>query len=72
MRVSIPKGFHPSVQKLMAQLQTDDPALAVNHIIGSWIASNGSLGVSTPSEHNQEPQKATENDFDEYANILEF
>jgi len=39
MRVSIEKGYHPSIQKLMEQLQTDDPKLAVHHIIGCWIAA---------------------------------
>jgi len=39
MRVSIEKGYHPSIQKLMEQLQTDDPKLAVHHIIGCWIAT---------------------------------
>jgi len=39
MRVSIEKGYHPPIQKLMKQLQTDDPKLAVHHIIGCWIAT---------------------------------
>lgn len=39
MRVSIEKGYHLPIQKLMEQLQTDDPRLAVHHIIGCWIAA---------------------------------
>ena len=40
MRVSIEKGYHSPIQELMERLQTDDPKLAVHHIIGCWIAAN--------------------------------
>ena len=69
MRVSIPKGFHPPVQKLMQQLQTDDPTLAVNHIIGCWLASNGCPGRAIDST----PQAvAVPPSADEFADIIEF
>jgi hypothetical protein len=72
MRVSIPKGFHQPIQKLMQQLQTDDPALAVNHVIGCWLASNGcpghAIATSTSSVHQPSVSPAA----DEFADIIEF
>jgi len=59
MRVSIEKGYHSPIQELMEKLQTDDPKLAVHHIIGCWIAANGyalpaiAPAVETPSEQDQ-------------------
>ena len=72
MRISIPKGFHAPVQKLMQQLQTDDPALAVNHIIGCWLAANScpsrAIAASTSTTHPPSLSPAA----DEFADIIEF
>lgn len=46
MRVSIERGFQPLVKQVMSQIQTDDPKLAINHIIGSWAAGQQGPGVS--------------------------
>lgn len=67
MRVSIPKGFHSPIQRLMQQLQTDDPALAVTHIVGCWLASNGCPGSSI----TQQPA-AVPLDADEFSDVIEF
>jgi len=40
MRVSISKGYQDYIKALMEKLQTDDPKLAIEHIIGSWIEVN--------------------------------
>jgi len=39
MRVSISKGYQSYIEELMGRLKTDDPKLAVEHIIGCWIAA---------------------------------
>jgi len=69
MRISVPKGYRPAIEKLMSQLQTDDPALAVNHVIGCWLASNGcpgqAIAASTSPEHHHSSS-------DEFADIIEF
>ena len=39
MRVSIDKGFDPLIKKVMAKIQTTEPRLAVQHIIGLWAES---------------------------------
>lgn len=65
MRVSIPKGFHAPVQKLMQQLQTNDPALAVNHIIGCWLAAGGCPGTTSPTASSSgQSSIALGDDFD--------
>jgi hypothetical protein len=46
MRITIEKGYQPRIKELMATLQTDDPKLAVHHIIGCWLAANGCSGHS--------------------------
>jgi hypothetical protein len=70
MRISIQKGYHAPVQRLMRQLQTDDPALAVHHIIGCWLAA-GSCPVSpTAAPASATPQQAITLD-DDFANVLE-
>ncbi len=66
MRVSIEKGYHSPIQKLMGQLQTDDPKLAVHHIIGCWIAANGCPGHAialTPNITVQQPAPSTDSEF---------
>ena len=72
MRISIPKGFHAPVQKLMQQLQTDDPALAVNHIIGCWLAANScpsrAIAAATSAAHPPSLSATA----DEFADIIEF
>lgn len=55
MRVSIPKGYHAPIERLMAQLQTDDPALAVIHIVGCWLASGGCPGQAIGSTSEVSP-----------------
>ena len=66
MRVSIEKGYHSPIQKLMEQLQTDDHKLAVHHIIGCWIAASGCSGhaiSSGPSITVQQPVPSTDSEF---------
>lgn len=41
MHISIDQGFHAPIERLMQQLQTDDPKLAVQHIIGCWLIAQG-------------------------------
>ncbi|MFG6105379.1 hypothetical protein U2F10_24205 [Leptothoe sp. EHU-05/26/07-4] len=43
MRVSIDKGFDPLIKKVMANIQTTEPRLAVQHIIGLWAESQQQL-----------------------------
>lgn len=43
MRVSIDKGFDPLIKKVMAKIQTTEPRLAVQHIIGLWAESQKQL-----------------------------
>lgn len=69
MRVSIPKGYRAPIEKLMQQLQTDDPALAVNHIVGCWLASNGCPGAAISSNSSSSQPIAP---ADEYADITEW
>ncbi|NET36884.1 MAG: hypothetical protein F6K19_33465 [Cyanothece sp. SIO1E1] len=45
MRVTIEKGFQPLIREVMAIIRTDDPKLAVNHIIGSWAAGQTCPGL---------------------------
>jgi hypothetical protein len=63
MRVSIEKGYHAPIQKLMGQLQTDDPKLAVHHIIGCWLAANGCSGHSVAASIAT-VQPASDDEFD--------
>lgn len=64
MRVSIPKGYRAPIEKLMSQLQTDDPALAVTHVIGCWLASNGCPGAAIPSNSSSShPAIVLDDDF---------
>ena len=68
MRVTIPAGYRAAVHKLMQQLQTDDPALAVNHILGCWFAANGCSGqaIEQPA-----PIEQLDSD-DDFAQITEW
>lgn len=68
MRVSIPKGYRVPIEKLMSQLQTDDPALAVNHIVGCWIAAGGCPGHGVAAA----PNVANQSTADEFADIIEY
>lgn len=43
MRVSIDKGFDPLIKKVMVNIQTTEPRLAVQHIIGLWAESQKQL-----------------------------
>jgi hypothetical protein len=49
MRVTIDKGYRRAVEQLMSELQTEDPKLAIQHIIGCWL-SGGCSGQSTPKD----------------------
>jgi hypothetical protein len=54
----------------MQQLQTDDPALAVNHVIGCWLASNGCPGHAIALYRQASPSVSPA--ADEFADIIEF
>ena len=43
MRVSIDKGFDPLITEVMEQIKTNEPRLAVQHIIGLWASSQETL-----------------------------
>jgi hypothetical protein len=72
MRVSIERGFHAPIQQLMGQLQTDDPKLAIHHIIGCWLASNGCPGHAVASVPSSSAMLPTSTADDEFADIIEF
>ncbi|NEQ33188.1 MAG: hypothetical protein F6K04_19685 [Leptolyngbya sp. SIO4C5] len=61
MRVSIEKGFQPLVREVMEQIRTEDPKLAVHHIIGCWSANQGCPGLhnaAAPAAATQPPPPA--------------
>lgn len=66
MRVSIERGYHHHVKAVMDQLKTDDPKLAIHHIIGCWVASQGCSGIGTQSRTAAptSPKVIDETDFD--------
>lgn len=68
MRVSIERGYHAPIEKLMSQLQTDDPKLAVHHIIGCWIAAGGCPGHAVAAV----PSVVAQPNSDEFADIIEY
>lgn len=39
MRVTIDKGFRPLIKEVMADIGVTDPRLALNHILGTYAAS---------------------------------
>ncbi|HEY9879614.1 MAG TPA: hypothetical protein V6D29_14245 [Leptolyngbyaceae cyanobacterium] len=47
MRVSIERGYQHHVQAVMEKLKTDDPKLAIHHIIGCWVTNQGCGGLHT-------------------------
>ena len=58
MRITIDKGFQPLIREVMAQIHTDDPRLALNHIISTWAASqhaNHQPALSLPQTQAAEP-----------------
>ena len=63
MRVSIERGYQPAIEKLMSQLETDDPKLAVHHIIGCWISSRGDT-VQPSNAPEQSPSSVSVDDFE--------
>lgn len=65
MRVSIEKGFQPLIKQVMQQIQTTDPKLAINHIIGSWAAGQQRLPLMGSAPAAVTPQQ--EDDFAEIA-----
>lgn len=73
MRVSIERGYHTPIKQLMGQLKTDDPKLAVHHIIGCWLASGGCPGaVLSPSASQPVANQQQLSADDEFAQIMEF
>lgn len=49
MRITIDKGYRPLIQKTMQDLGVDDPRLALNHILGTYAASqNGGHPMALP------------------------
>ncbi|NET40084.1 MAG: hypothetical protein F6K19_50460 [Cyanothece sp. SIO1E1] len=67
MRVTIEKGFQPLIREVMGLLRTDDPKLAVNHIIGSWAA-----GQTCPALHKPELGLIQTQSEDEFAAIADW
>lgn len=66
MRITIEKGYQPLVQEVMARIRTEDPKIAVYHIIGCWAAS-GCQGI-TPSQQTAQTVAGTDSqDFDSIA-----
>jgi len=65
MRVSIERGYHAPIQELMGRLQTSDPKLAVHHIIGCWLASNGCSGhaIAPSTLPNQQSLQISDDEF---------
>lgn len=72
MRVSIERGYHTAIQQLMGQLQTDDPKLAVHHIIGCWLTSHGCSGHAVAAVPSSPAPTSTNTPDDEFADIIEF
>jgi hypothetical protein len=63
MRVTIERGYQPTVKALMKKLQVSDPKLAVQHIIGCWLA-----GGCTGSASHKEDAVST----DEFSDAIEW
>ena len=72
MRVTIERGYHAPIQQLMEQLQTDDPKLAVHHIIGCWLSSRGCPGHSVASVPSSPAPVPTIPPDDEFSAVIEF
>ncbi|MFE4108556.1 hypothetical protein [Almyronema epifaneia] len=66
MRVNIEKGYHSLIYELMEKLKTDDPKLAVHHIIGCWAMNQGCPGTQTASK--VEPPESA----DEFSNLVDW
>ena len=68
MRITIEKGYQPLVQEVMARIRTEDPKIAVYHIIGCWAAS-GCQGITAA-----EPTASTvtESALDEFDSIADW
>ncbi len=54
MRVTIDKGYRRAVEQVMSDLQTEDPKLAIQHIIGCWLAG-GCAGKEQPRKDARLP-----------------
>lgn len=69
MRVSIEKHHRDRIHRLMQQLGTDNPSVAVNYILGLWASGQ----LSSPPPPNSVPltSPATQTD-DEFAGLLDW
>lgn len=72
MRVSIERGYQPAIKELMRQLRTDDPKLAVHHVIGCWFASNGCPGHAVASIPTATEPLPSQLPTDEFSDITEW
>ena len=68
MRITIEKGYQPLVQEVMARIRTEDPKIAVYHIIGCWAAS-GCQGMTTDQPTSS---TVTESGLDEFDSIADW
>ena len=69
MRITIEKGYQPLVQEVMARIRTEDPKIAVYHIIGCWAAS-GCQGMT--AEQATSSSTVTESGLDEFDSIADW
>ncbi|EKV02355.1 hypothetical protein Lepto7375DRAFT_4582 [Leptolyngbya sp. PCC 7375] len=60
MRITIDKGFQPLIREVMAKIHTDDPRLALNHIISTWA-----MGQQTNPTLPSPPQQAQVTELDD-------
>ena len=60
MRIQIDKGFQPLIREVMELIHTEDPRLALNHIISTWAASQYSNSSSPPAS---QPVPAPDDEF---------
>lgn len=63
MRINIERGYQPAIERLMDQLQTDDPKMAVHHIIGCWLIS-GCHRFPTPQTGPNQLSISNDAEFD--------
>ncbi|ESA37851.1 hypothetical protein N836_35110 [Leptolyngbya sp. Heron Island J] len=69
MRITIEKGFQPLIRQVMEQIGVDDHRLALNHILGTYAASQNQHQpiVAIPS-----PPPAQTTDDDEYSQLADW